>query len=315
MRLRLTLISSALALLAAACGGGQVLASVNGEEITADYMASLRADGESTLDLNSENFYDMPVAEGQDPPTFRDELSNAIIREAIRYHAKDQFDIEVTDEEIADRLADPPPRWQGLLDVGSNPFVSDVLRETQAELSILRDRIISELIREDPDFIDSMLGETPQQLTVGCVRHILVDSQLAAEAVLDRLEAGEDFIALADEVTIDSVSGSDPVGGCPAGFGGFSAPFAFAASTAPINEVVGPVETEFGFHLIRVEERIGPPTADEIREDPLAYLPGSTLSTFFTPWFNAAVRDSEIEVTESVGRWSVDGIGIIPPGQ
>ncbi len=303
MKTRLALFAGVFALLAAACGDASAaVAAVNGEDITADFMASLRTSSGNTLNVNTEEF--------------RQDLSLNIIRLATIQQAESEFGITVSEDDIEERIANPPLRWQELFaQLAVDDDVTAVFTETQAELSIIRDRVTAELIRGESGYTEATLAESPQDLTAGCVRHILVNSYLEAEAVLDRLEAGEDFIAVADEVTTDTVSGSGLVSGCPIGFGGFVGPFGFAAATGPLNEVIGPVESEFGFHLLRVEQRLGPPSLEELNEDPLRFYPGVTLSGFFTPWFNDAVRVSDITVAESVGRWSSAGVGIVPPGQ
>ncbi|MCP4659895.1 MAG: hypothetical protein GY856_31210 [bacterium] len=93
-------------------------------------------------------------------------------------------------------------------------------------------------------------------------RHILrkvspVRPELEVESeVLDirrRIEAGEDFAALAQELSEDEVSARR--GGSLGAFGrGQMVPaFEEAAFTAVIGELVGPVRTDFGYHLIEVQ--------------------------------------------------------------
>lgn len=303
MKLRLTLICGALALVAASCGGGggQAVATVNGEEITAEYMASILGERGQTLNVNTEDF--------------RQSLSVEIVWSAVVPAAMSEFGLSVSDEDVAQRLANPPARYQALFQELANQGAPEVYVEIEAERTIWRDLVVAELIRREPGYISDTITSVPQEVTAGCVRHILVDSQLEAQAALDRLEAGEDFAALAQELSTDTVSGSDVVGGCPVGFGGFVQPFAFAAATAPLNEPFGPVQSEFGFHILLVEQRIGPPTIEQLEADPVNFFPGVTLSGFFTPWFNGVVKSAEIDVADSVGRWSVDGVGIIPPGE
>ncbi|NND04604.1 MAG: hypothetical protein HKN91_17655 [Acidimicrobiia bacterium] len=302
MKLRLTLMLGVLAVIAAACGdSGPAVATVNGEPITAEYMAALTGEGGQTINVNTEDF--------------RQALTVEIVWAAVIPAAQREFDIQVSAIDVAERLATPPARYQALFAQLSADGASEQYLKTEAERTIWRDRVIAELIRAEDGYIESTISEAPQEVTAGCVRHILVDSQLEAQAVLDRLNSGENFEALAAELSTDDISGSDVIGGCPVGFGGFVQPFAFAASTAPLNEPFGPVQSEFGFHVILVEQRIGPPTVEQLRDDPVNFYPGVTLSGFFTPWFNDAVRTAEIDVADSVGRWSPDGVGIVPPEQ
>lgn len=84
--------------------------------------------------------------------------------------------------------------------------------------------------------------------------HILVDSEEAALAVKARIEGGEDFGAVAREVSTDTGSGAN--GGDLGWFtqGMMVEPFEAAVMAAEIGALVGPVQTQFGWHIIRVNE-------------------------------------------------------------
>ncbi len=89
-----------------------------------------------------------------------------------------------------------------------------------------------------------------------CMRHILFnkDQQQKAEEVKTQLQDGGDFADLARENSQDPGSaerGGDL--GC-LGKGETVPPFEEAAFAAEQGEIVGPVETEFGYHLIEVTE-------------------------------------------------------------
>ena len=89
-----------------------------------------------------------------------------------------------------------------------------------------------------------------------CMRHILLnkDQQQKAEDVKAQLQDGGDFAELARENSQDP--GSAEKGGdlgC-LGKGETVPPFEEAAFAAETGEIVGPVETEFGYHLIEVTE-------------------------------------------------------------
>ncbi len=91
-------------------------------------------------------------------------------------------------------------------------------------------------------------------------RHILLDTEEEAQDALRRLEQGEDFAALATEVSTDTVSaelGGD-LGWLPQG--SMVAEFEEVAFDLPPGEISEVVETPYGFHIILVEER------DEDRE-------------------------------------------------
>lgn len=95
-----------------------------------------------------------------------------------------------------------------------------------------------------------------------CSNHILVATEEEALDVLDRLDAGEDLGALAMELSLDTGSGA--AGGELGCFveGSLVPEFESAAYAADDGEVVGPVQSQFGFHVIEVLSA-GPATAQE----------------------------------------------------
>ncbi|HEY5666453.1 MAG TPA: SurA N-terminal domain-containing protein [Gammaproteobacteria bacterium] len=94
------------------------------------------------------------------------------------------------------------------------------------------------------------------------VRHILIEpegddyvaAEAEAEAVLARLEAGEDFAALAAEVSDDV--GTRNLGGELGwmALGVLEGPFEDALFAMAPGTTEGPVETEFGLHILRLEQ-------------------------------------------------------------
>ena len=92
------------------------------------------------------------------------------------------------------------------------------------------------------------------------VRHILVDDEETALAALEALRGGESFAALAGAVSTDPGSGSRGGELGDAYVGNYVPEFRQAIEDAEIGAVVGPVESEFGFHILQVrskEERSG----------------------------------------------------------
>ena len=85
-------------------------------------------------------------------------------------------------------------------------------------------------------------------------RHILVDSQQFCEELKTKIEAGESFAALAEE---HSSCPSAQQGGNLGEFGAgqMVKEFDEVVFSAPLNEVQGPVKTQFGYHLLEVTDR------------------------------------------------------------
>ena len=98
-------------------------------------------------------------------------------------------------------------------------------------------------------------------------RHILLDNREAADAVVADLENGTDFAALAKE---RSKGPSGPSGGDLGYFSKQSMVPAFsdAAFKLAAGETSPPVQTQFGWHVIRVEDRRKRPVPpfDQVRD-------------------------------------------------
>lgn len=91
------------------------------------------------------------------------------------------------------------------------------------------------------------------------VRHILVQTEEEAQDVLQALNNGESFATLASAVSQDrSDQGGSAQRGGELGWAPVSnyvEPFAEAVRNAAIGEIVGPVQSDFGYHIIQVRGR------------------------------------------------------------
>lgn len=110
--------------------------------------------------------------------------------------------------------------------------------------------------------------KSKKDMTTASVRHILIgfkdkkgkerkkeDALKMAKDIKVRLEKGEDFTKLAKQLSEDSGSVKD--GGLYQNVevGKWVPQFKEAALTLPLNQVSDPVETSYGYHVMRVEER------------------------------------------------------------
>lgn len=134
---------------------------------------------------------------------------------------------------------------------------------------------------------------------VPCVRHILVDTEAEGDDIITRLAAGEDFGELAVEL---STGPSGPNGGelgC-ASSAGYVPEFADAVDAAEVGEFVGPVQTQFGFHVIVVDGYEPGPPAD-----------GRALAAAL---LEDRLSNSVVDVDENIGVWNELDLVIVPAG-
>lgn len=101
---------------------------------------------------------------------------------------------------------------------------------------------------------EELYGDVNTTLYVNA-RHILVDTEAQAQAIIDALNAGEPFAELARANSSDEGSAAQGgnLGWSPVS--NYVPEFAEAARTLPIGEISEPVQSEFGYHIIQVSGR------------------------------------------------------------
>ena len=118
--------------------------------------------------------------------------------------------------------------------------------------------------------------------------HILLETEEDAQAVKEELDGGADFTALAKE---RSTGPSGPNGGELGwfGLGMMVQPFEEAVVSMEVGEISGPIQTQFGWHILRLNEtRMSQaPSLDEVRQELAADIQ------------NAAITERVTEATES----------------
>ena len=141
-------------------------------------------------------------------------------------------------------------------------------------------------------------------------RHILLETEEEADEVVAELEDGADFAELAEERSVDPGSGERGGELGPAQRGSYVPPFDDAVWEAELDTVVGPVESDFGFHVLEVideDER----AVEDLDQQELQQLVGEELNQLVTQAFDAVV----IEVDEGIGRWDPMQRTVVPPDE
>lgn len=153
--------------------------------------------------------------------------------------------------------------------------------------NLLRDRVRQVIVAQVPDVADQVHA-----------RHILVDMEDEAKEVLERLEQGEDFAALAAELSIDP--GSKELGGDLGWFpkGQMDPAFEAAAFGLAPGELSDPIQSSFGWHIIQVLERdpARPLSPDQLEQQK---------ADAFSKWL------SDLEAQSNVQRFPIEDK--IPP--
>ncbi len=215
-------------------------------EITADELSDVLG-----AVLSEPEFVELAYGEAPAEDIERDMLTRLIQRETVA-HLRAEAGATVADGALEEVRGILDEQLVGFFEDDAEsmseslaPFLG-LLAVTSAEQEALGEALIAEA------------GDVP------CASHILVDDPDLADELLAELEDGGDFAALAIEHSLD------PGSGAQGGELGCADPslyvpeFAEAITAATEGEVVGPVATQFGFHLIVVTgyEPVDPATVD-----------------------------------------------------
>ncbi len=188
----------------------------------------------------------------------------------------------------------PTPMTRARFEELYGEFLTALQEATGMSEAEYRETVKADLLwQKMEEFVSQQVPTTELQIHA---RHILVETREEAEAVLERLEAGEEFAALAEELSQDPGSGEE--GGDLGWFpqGRMVPEFDEAAFSLSPGETSDVVETSFGFHIILVEER------DEDRELDPAMLE-QRIGEAFQAWL------LDLEATATIGRyWSEDKV-------
>jgi peptidyl-prolyl cis-trans isomerase C len=152
------------------------------------------------------------------------------------------------------------PEAKEMLKRAEEDIVSQVYINKAVEPKLTEDAIK----RQYAEYVKTFKGEEEVR-----ARHILVKTKPEAEALIKQINGGADFVKLASEQKIDTAAAQN--GG---DLGYFTAdamvePFSKAAFAMKPGEVSKtPVETQFGFHVIKVEDhRKQPqPTLEQVEQ-------------------------------------------------
>lgn len=201
-------------------------------------------------------------------------VAQGAIKEGEELEPTDPIFFQITEDLIETRLfaieaearsLDREPDVKHRLDIARERILANVLNENIADTA-LKDSAIERMYREQVKLL-----KQGQQVRIS---HILLDSKEAALGAKRRLEAGEQFVRLAYELSKDRSSGPD--GGDLGFFNMDALPDGIrqAVNNTAVGKVSEPVKTTQGWHLIRVEEKreTAPPSLESMRPQIVRWL-------------------------------------------
>jgi foldase protein PrsA len=176
----------------------------------------------------------------------------------IKDYVEKNADIEIDEEEL-----------QGILEELNTELAKDEGRQAYYDENDISDEFIYEqikdgeymqkfysMIEEEIEADDAFLQERYENYVAKVdASHILVEDEATAKVVSEKLAAGEDFAEMAKEYSTDPGSAAN---GGDLGFfdrGKMVPAFEEVAFSSAVDSISAPVQSQFGYHIIRVNDK------------------------------------------------------------
>lgn len=306
------LVVFAVASLALMAGCGNLFdpaaAVVDGVKIT-------MSDIDSELDRFRETQrYEQLIAradEGEIERDFQQTYLTLLIREAVLENEAEERDLDVTPDEINERINAIKA------EIGSEGQFQEALKEQgltleQAEFQV-RVQLLAEKLREEvtkdvgpsEEEMRSYYEEHAEEYQEVRAQHILVDSEKEADKIAGQLQGAKEndveklFGELAQKFSQDpSASDEGDLGWAPPSQ--YVEPFRDTVVELEVGDISDPVQTEFGWHVIRLLGRRVTPFEDartEIQET----IGADAVEEAWQAWLVEAYEQADIKVNEKFG--------------
>lgn len=286
-RLLAALVMGVVLLVAACSGSGpgsdmnpkEVVAVVNGTNITAGqlYEAMVAEHGQRALD--------------------------SLITKVLIENEAQNAGVSVSDEEVDQRFDEVAADYGGrevfLMLLEQSGFPEKSVRD-DLYIELLVKKILAPTVDVSDEAVAAYYEENQDRFQVldrVHTRHILTDTEEEAQEVLQRLQDGDDFAALAAEVSTDpSAAQNDGDIGWQER-GALVDEYFDAAFAAEPGQIIGPVESVFGFHVIEViaKEEGRTPDFEEVEEEVREALLDEKIGEATGAWLMELHGNAEID--------------------
>ncbi|MBV8161353.1 MAG: peptidylprolyl isomerase [Acidimicrobiia bacterium] len=180
-------------------------------------------------------------------------------------------------------------------------WYQDKLQERFAEVIVLNRALTPQI---DDAQAMAYYNAHQDQFVQACASHILVDTPQAAADVEARLAKGEDFATLAKSLSTDTTSGQKGGDvGCFFHDAQLVQPFLDAAFSQPVGQPGQPVQSQFGFHIIKVTSRAVAPYSDPATKQEVQSLMGQGGGQQLQQWLTGALQQAKVKMNPKFGTY------------
>lgn len=230
------------------------------------------------------------------------ETLNSLISEKIVELEIAKENIKIASEDIDKEFKNMEEQYGGK-EALANAMANSNLTEKDLKNDIKNKLSIDKLLKDDIKISEEDIAKYYEENKANFTEeeqvkasHILVEKEDLAKEIKKKLEDGEDFAKLAKEYSTDE--GTKENGGDLGFFGKgkMVEPFDKAAFTLPIGEVSEPIKSEFGYHIILVNEKKEAKTTslEENKENIKQMLIDAKLPEAFNTWYAEKVTEYKI---------------------
>ncbi|UOQ46802.1 peptidylprolyl isomerase [Gracilibacillus caseinilyticus] len=212
-------------------------------------LSACSSDSETVVEtgsgnINKEDFYEELKANSGE------QVLQQMVLETI---LEDKYDVsdEEVNKEIETYKEQYGDQWESVLQQ-SGYADEDAFRE-DLKVNLLQEKAATEDIEVTDEEIQTRYDRMQTKLVAS---HILVDDEATANEVKEKLDNGEDFAALAEEYSTDTQSASNGGELAEFGVGDMVPAFEDAAYDMEVGEVSDPVQSDYGFHIIKLTDRV-----------------------------------------------------------
>ncbi|MBD0380500.1 peptidylprolyl isomerase [Paenibacillus sedimenti] len=270
----------------------------NPKQVVATFKGGQVTKGEFDTYLSLQTFFNPSYASSQSSPEYQEYMINELIQNKYLSGKASVADLKAAKDEADKQIA----TWKS--DFSETKLQDDLkkLKLTEADLhnyvvvsissqNYLKSTITDAQIKAS---YDETLKEDKDAYTIASVRHILIgledpssgktlrtkeEALTRAKEVQQKLKNGGDFAKLAKEYSDDP--GSVDTGGlyADAPVSDWVEGFKKAATILTLDTISDPVETEYGYHVMKVESR-SVKTLDAVKDELKNQLVPEQLQTF-----------------------------------
>ncbi|APH03909.1 foldase protein PrsA [Bacillus weihaiensis] len=229
-------------------------------------------------------------------------LDSLITKSIIEQEAKKQ-EVKVSDEEVEAEVDELVLSYGGeemfnQTLATSGLTMEDVFEDMKLNLQI--EKLVESRIDVTEEELQTYFEENKESFAKTKqiqASHILVKDEDTANEVKDKLNAGQDFIELAQEYSTDTASAESGGDLGYFGEGSMVAEFEEAAFSMKVDEVSEPVKTEYGYHIIKVTDiqEASEASFNESKEEITTILTDEKMSTEYPIWLEEKKEEYDVK--------------------